>query len=75
MSQSRHGQSGDIRIPKNHPYRRVRHISWNDLSDSGANPKSTKDLELTAEEEEKIRALEVDEEVDESHYKDGAWEF
>ena len=36
MAQSRHGISGDLRIPKNPPYQRARHIQWNKLNNVDA---------------------------------------
>lgn len=33
MAQSHHSTSGEIRIPKNIPYNRIRHIDWRDHSD------------------------------------------
>jgi len=34
MAQSRHTPHGEIRIPKNRPYNRIRHIQWNNLDDT-----------------------------------------
>lgn len=67
MAQSRHGVSGDIRIPKNHPYRRVRHVSW-------------KDAYPTDHENDESKASEDPTTADAAGLKDGedepqVWEF
>lgn len=33
MAQSRQSMGGDLRIPKNNPYNRIRHIDWRELDD------------------------------------------
>lgn len=33
MAQSRHTPRGEVRIPRNNPYNRIRHVSWGDHND------------------------------------------
>jgi len=70
MAQSRHGIRGELRIPKNDPYYRVRHIDWNDDADNDVYSQPQANL---ADHEERDRGEDSDDE--DGHDAPRVWTF